>query len=479
MTMATSVSRGLVGAGRRCRTPASAVWPLVQRGLDGSNSSSSSSSSRRALGSSTARGYARPSMALAAPPSIKAGASTLWPLHRPERSLAGRGQGQGQPSMMFSASAGADVHATSDDSGAPAEAGADKEGERGGGEEEPKDGAGEGEAPPPLEENPLEGIQADDGDPGPPPPLDPSIVTEPSPKVLEVMAAIDDLNFVEMAMLIDVFKNKLGLDEVPTLSYGGVDGDGDSGGDGDGDAPAAAGDNTVFKLKVTGFGDKAKIKVIKEVRAITGLGLREAKEMVESLPQVVKDDLKKEEAEELKGKLEAAGATAELESFSQPSHRPIAHVYQLLPEQQHPPPNMISTRQRLVLALVCLFCATHTAAFYASPPTPLRSTAVRGGVTQSTNRLERSASYSDGDSSISAATPTAFGSTEGKPAFGWTKKAGSRRQRGARQQRQDWSKLFATPEPELVQGRPLLGLSRSVGAAASKNLGTSPLFIDS
>lgn len=56
-------------------------------------------------------------------------------------------------------------------------------------------------------------------------------------------------------------QNKLGLDEVPTLSYGGVDGDGGSGGDGDGDAPAAAGEKTIFKLKVTGFGDKAKIKV--------------------------------------------------------------------------------------------------------------------------------------------------------------------------------------------------------------------------
>lgn len=48
---------------------------------------------------------------------------------------------------------------------------------------------------------------------------------------------------------------------MPTLSYGGADGGGDSGGDGGGDAPAAAADKTIFKLKVTGFGDKAKIKV--------------------------------------------------------------------------------------------------------------------------------------------------------------------------------------------------------------------------
>lgn len=140
---------------------------------------------------------------------------------------------------------------------------------------------------------------------------------------------------------------------------------------------------------------------------------------------------------------------------------------------------MINQR-RIVLAL-CLVCATHTAAFYATPSTPVRSTAIRGGsgVTQSTNRLERSASYSDGDSSP---TPAAFGSTTSKsPAFGWTKRAGSRRQRGARapqrQDRQDWSKLFANPEPEPVQGRPLSGLSRSFGAVASKNMGSSAVAI--
>lgn len=137
------------------------------------------------------------------------------------------------------------------------------------------------------------------------------------------------------------------------------------------------------------------------------------------------------------------------------------------------------TNQRIVLLALCVstICATHTAAFYATPPTPFRSTAVRGGsVTQSTNRLERSASYSDGDSDP---TPAAFGSTkknDRRPAFGWTKRAGSRRQGGG-QQRKDWSKLFATPEPETVQGRPLSGLSRSFGAAASRSCGSSPLFL--
>lgn len=82
-------------------------------------------------------------------------------------------------------------------------------------------------------------------------------------------------------------------------------------------APAAGGDagaaeeKTDFTVMLTGAGDK-KINVIKEVRAITGLGLKEAKELVESAPKEVKTDVPKAEAEELKGKLEAAGASVEL-----------------------------------------------------------------------------------------------------------------------------------------------------------------------
>jgi large subunit ribosomal protein L7/L12 len=62
---------------------------------------------------------------------------------------------------------------------------------------------------------------------------------------------------------------------------------------------------------MTSFGDK-KINVIKEIRGITGLGLKEAKAMVEEVPKAVKEAVSKEEAEEIKGKLEAVGATVEL-----------------------------------------------------------------------------------------------------------------------------------------------------------------------
>ena len=77
-------------------------------------------------------------------------------------------------------------------------------------------------------------------------------------------------------------------------------------------APAAAAEEkTTFNVVLTGFGDK-KIQVIKEVRALTGLGLKEAKDLVEGVPKPVKEGLGKDEAEAAKKQLEAAGATVEL-----------------------------------------------------------------------------------------------------------------------------------------------------------------------
>ncbi|GAA6210702.1 50S ribosomal protein L7/L12 [Hyphomicrobiales bacterium 4NK60-0047b] len=78
-----------------------------------------------------------------------------------------------------------------------------------------------------------------------------------------------------------------------------------------GDAGGAAEEKTEFDVVLASAGDK-KINVIKEVRAITGLGLKEAKELVEGAPKAVKEACSKAEADELKAKLEAAGATVEL-----------------------------------------------------------------------------------------------------------------------------------------------------------------------
>jgi len=76
-------------------------------------------------------------------------------------------------------------------------------------------------------------------------------------------------------------------------------------------ATAAAPEKTEFSVILAGVGEK-KIQVIKEVRAITGLGLKEAKDLVDGAPKPVKEGLSKAEAEALKAKLEGAGATVEL-----------------------------------------------------------------------------------------------------------------------------------------------------------------------
>ena len=80
---------------------------------------------------------------------------------------------------------------------------------------------------------------------------------------------------------------------------------------GGGDAAEVAEEKDSFDVVLTSYGEK-KINVIKEVRAITSLGLKEAKDLVEGVPNAVKEGCLKDEAEELKAKLEAAGATVEL-----------------------------------------------------------------------------------------------------------------------------------------------------------------------
>lgn len=87
---------------------------------------------------------------------------------------------------------------------------------------------------------------------------------------------------------------------------------------GGGAAPAAAAEEpkeekTQFDVKLASFDAKSKIKIIKEVRAITGLGLKEAKELVEGAPSVLKKDVKKDEADEIINKLKEVGAVVELE----------------------------------------------------------------------------------------------------------------------------------------------------------------------
>lgn len=84
-----------------------------------------------------------------------------------------------------------------------------------------------------------------------------------------------------------------------------------AGGGGGGEAAPAAEEKTEFDVVLTGFGDN-KIAVIKVVRAATGLGLKEAKELVESAPKAMKEGVSKEDAEKLKEEVEGAGGTVEI-----------------------------------------------------------------------------------------------------------------------------------------------------------------------
>ena len=132
-----------------------------------------------------------------------------------------------------------------------------------------------------------------------------------SPQVVATFEKIKVLNSVELHLLTELVREKLGFEANMAEFQEGPAQPGASAG-----AEAADEEKEVekdtFDLKLTGFDAKSKIKVIKEVRAISGLGLKEAKEMVEGVPKVLKKDLKKEEAEELKKKLEDIGATVEL-----------------------------------------------------------------------------------------------------------------------------------------------------------------------
>ena len=119
----------------------------------------------------------------------------------------------------------------------------------------------------------------------------------------QVINFIANMSVLEMSELVKDMEEKFGVSAaaaaVATPAAGGGGGE------------AATEENTEFDVILTSFGEK-KINVIKEIRGITGLGLKEAKEAVESAPKAVKESVSKEEAEEIKKKLEEAGASAEI-----------------------------------------------------------------------------------------------------------------------------------------------------------------------
>lgn len=135
-----------------------------------------------------------------------------------------------------------------------------------------------------------------------------------SPKVEDLFQRIIFLDLVEVHLLAELINEKLGITvsdaERARLAKGG--GGAAAKTEEDEEAAAPAEEKTAFDVKLTGFDAKSKIKVIKEIRAITGLGLKESKELVEGVPSMVKKDIKQEEADELKAKLEGLGATIEI-----------------------------------------------------------------------------------------------------------------------------------------------------------------------
>lgn len=116
----------------------------------------------------------------------------------------------------------------------------------------------------------------------------------------QLIEHISKMSVLEVAELVKELEDKFGVSAAPVA----VAGAGGAGGE-------AAEEKTEFDVVLAEAGAK-KINVIKEVRAITGLGLKEAKTLVESAPKPVKEAVSKEEAEEIQKKLEAAGAKVEL-----------------------------------------------------------------------------------------------------------------------------------------------------------------------
>jgi len=118
----------------------------------------------------------------------------------------------------------------------------------------------------------------------------------------EVVSFIDTMTVLEMSEFVKELEDKYGVTAAaPAAVMAAPAGGGE----------AAAEEKTEFDVVLTAAGDK-KIQVIKEVRTITGLGLKDAKDLVEAAPKAIKEGVKKEEAEEIKKKIEEAGGTVEV-----------------------------------------------------------------------------------------------------------------------------------------------------------------------
>lgn len=123
-----------------------------------------------------------------------------------------------------------------------------------------------------------------------------------SEKITKLIEEVKELTVLELSDLVSALEEEFGVSAAAgavVVAAGGAA------------AGAAAEEKTEFDVVMTSFGEK-KLDVIKAVRELTGLGLKEAKDMVEGVPSKIKEGVSKDEAEEVKAKLEGAGATVEL-----------------------------------------------------------------------------------------------------------------------------------------------------------------------
>tara|TARA_B100001057_G_scaffold294235_1_gene294335 strand:+ start:622 stop:1008 length:387 start_codon:yes stop_codon:yes gene_type:complete len=120
----------------------------------------------------------------------------------------------------------------------------------------------------------------------------------------DILKAIEEMSVMELVELISAIEEKFGVTAAAAVAAAPAAVAGDAGGD-------AAEEKDEFDVVLSAAGDQ-KVQVIKAVRAITGLGLKEAKDMVDGAPNTLKEGVKKEEAEEMLKQLSEAGATAEL-----------------------------------------------------------------------------------------------------------------------------------------------------------------------
>ena len=123
----------------------------------------------------------------------------------------------------------------------------------------------------------------------------------------EVLAAIKEMNVLELADMVKALEEEFGITAAAPVAVAAAP----AGGAAFADAPAAEEEQTEFQVTIKEIGPN-KINVIKAVREVTSLGLREAKELVESAPAQVKEGIVRDEADTIKGKLEEAGAVVEV-----------------------------------------------------------------------------------------------------------------------------------------------------------------------